>query len=1826
MPSTEKPARSGQERAIRRALELAPSMLAYWDRDLRCCFANKAYELWFGVDAQGLVGSSIEDLLGPTIFALNETHIRAALRGEAQSFQRIVPGPDGVQRHSLAHYLPDIVDGEVQGFVAHVTDVTTLKNTEMALRSEAVERERASDLLRKNDVALRQAQRLGQIGSWHWEVGPDITTWSDELYRILGCDPTRLPPSYAEHGRLYSARSWPVLQAAVARTLAHGDPYTLELEYVRSDGHTGWLEARGMAERDEHGAIVGLHGTAQEITARHDARDAQSNLATSQHFRDRLEALTPGVVSVFDLERQCTVYINRSVAPALGYSPEEVSAMGADVVPTLMHPEDRLRFRDHLGRMRVARDSETASFKFRMRHRAGDWRWFRSRDAVFSRNERGEVRELISTAVEIDGHKHTEQALRQEITERRRTEVALRESEAEFRAAFEQSAVGTTQMSASTRRFLRVNGKFCELTGYSAEELTGMTPADLDVAEDRDADAKVLGSMLSGETATYEVEKRYVRKNGEVIWVNVNATLLRDADGRAERTMAVIQDITARKQAEEKLRDSDQRLRLAIRAGGLAIWETNFESGHRHWSPEAMAMFGLDLADGIGRFGGADDELRSRVHPDDHHLHDHYRVELIETGSIHAEYRIVLPGGDIRWIAGGALVLTRDPAGVPVRVVHIGGDITARKQAEEKLRTNADILAQVSDAVGTIDNDERFTYVNPAFERLYRVKAADVLGRKLAYQRRWLKPGDEAVALATLRDRGEAVWELIHITRDGRELHVQCSVCRMRDAMGNVTGTLAAVRDITEQKAAEATLREREHFLQRVTDVSPSVIQVFDLIEQRSIFINRSVGSILGYSGEEIVAMGDNVVPTLMHPDDLMRLPAHLDRVRRLDGDEIADFEHRLRDRDGAWHWFHSRDAVFARDAAGAVSQLIGSAMDITERKVAEEKLRAGDERLRRVHRQSPAGIVETDATGRMTMVNMRWCEMFGYTEAELLQMTLLDITDEGSRAPTVEAMRRLAAGSPDFQIEKTYRRKDGTALAAHSSVSALHTPHGEFNGLIAVVTDVTARIQAEADLRESHQFTRRVLDNLFAFVGVMTPDGTLIEVNRAPLEAAGISSSEVLGKKFWDCHWVSHSSGVQARVRAACESAAAGEVVRYDVPGRMAGETMIWMDFQLAPLRDGEGRITHLIPSATDITERKRSEEALRQNAELFVRLVDQAPTGMYVVDADFRMQQVNALAAPVFAKVDRLIGRDFAEVMEVLWGPDVGADVARIFRHTLDTGERYVSPKFSHERHDIGGEQAYEWQTQRVALADGRHGVACYFDDVTERHRAERALRESEQRLALGTEVAGLGLGEIDYVTGIHHLTARAAQLFGLGDAAVALPRADVHATFHPEDREQLERQIAQCLDPVGLGSFAMDHRVVWPDGTVRWLTVRKQVFFAGEGSSRRAHRGSLAVRDVTHNKAAEAQLLASYTRIRLATEATGVGIWEWNVLNDTVHWNAQMFRLYGIASTPDGVVQYSVWRGAVLPADLPETERILQATVLHGGQSRRELRIERREDGEVREIEAVETVRLNEQGQAEWVLGTNLDVTERNRAKRRLQQSAAELETEVSLRTSELRELSMHLQTAREDEKASLARELHDELGGLLTAVKLDLARIRVKVAHDPAIVERLEQANNRLNEGIALKRRVIENLRPSALTNLGLASSLRILCDETSAGLGIPIDAEIEEFSADPDIDLTIYRVLQESLTNISKYASANKVRVRLCTLGETAQLEVTDDGAGFDLNQSSTGRHGITGMRFRVVSLGGTLSLDSAPGSGTKLMAAFPLQSVTERAGLDGIAD
>lgn len=160
------------------------TMLAYWDRDLICRFANRAYLTWFGVNPEQLLGTSVKDLLGPKIFALNEPYMRKALAGERQVFERLIPGPDGVERHSLAEYIPDRVDGEVRGFLVQVTNVTELKQTQAALVREAQLRAEIEEYAAKLESLLRE--RTEMLDVLAHEVRQPLNNASAAMQSALG--------------------------------------------------------------------------------------------------------------------------------------------------------------------------------------------------------------------------------------------------------------------------------------------------------------------------------------------------------------------------------------------------------------------------------------------------------------------------------------------------------------------------------------------------------------------------------------------------------------------------------------------------------------------------------------------------------------------------------------------------------------------------------------------------------------------------------------------------------------------------------------------------------------------------------------------------------------------------------------------------------------------------------------------------------------------------------------------------------------------------------------------------------------------------------------------------------------------------------------------------------------------------------------------------------------------------------------------------------------------------------------------------------------------------------------------------------------------------------------------------------------------------------------------------------------------------------------------------------------------------------------------------------------------------------------------------------
>ncbi len=238
---------------------------------------------------------------------------------------------------------------------------------------------------------------------------------------------------------------------------------------------------------------------------------------------------------------------------------------------------------------------------------------------------------------------------------------------------------------------------------------------------------------------------------------------------------------------------------------------------------------------------------------------------------------------------------------------------------------------------------------------------------------------------------------------------------------------------------------------------------------------------------------------------------------------------------------------------------------------------------------------------------------------------------------------------------------------------------------------------------------------------------------------------------------------------------------------------------------------------------------------------------------------------------------------------------------------------------------------------------------------------------------------------------------------------------------------------------------------------------------------------------------------------------------------------------------------------------------------------------------------------------------------REKESLQREREQIESLVRERTDNLAKLATHLQNTREDERGDLARAMHDEFGSLLTAAKLDVARLKsLLVSKAPDTEVRFTHLNSTLNSIISMTRNIVEDLRPSSLSNLGLTSSLEILAQDFEKQNNLTIATDLETVDISGNAQLTVYRLVQESLTNISKYAQAKNVTVSLHNLVGYISVQVKDDGVGFEKNKVDDSHHGLLGMQHRVEALGGKLVITSMLDSGTHILATIPTINISKK--------
>ncbi len=365
--------------------------------------------------------------------------------------------------------------------------------------------------------------------------------------------------------------------------------------------------------------------------------------------------------------------------------------------------------------------------------------------------------------------------------------------------------------------------------------------------------------------------------------------------------------------------------------------------------------------------------------------------------------------------------------------------------------------------------------------------------------------------------------------------------------------------------------------------------------------------------------------------------------------------------------------------------------------------------------------IIVRDMEGHIRYWNQGAEELYGWSREEVLgEVSHLLLQTE---FPTpLEQLTEELHRTGRWIGELIHTTRDGQRVTVLARKTLDRDDYGQPVAVLENLTNITARKQAEATLRESESFNRSIIESSPDCIKVLDLDGNLLSMASGQ-KLLGIEDLTPFLHKSWIELWEGeHRLAARAAVAVAVAS---GEGKFIGLFRTLRGEPK-WWDVAISPILDAQGRAARLLAVSRDVTAYLAGVEALRASEGLFSSLVEKAPFGTYVVDDQFRLQQVNSRALPVFGNVHPLLGRDFTEVVEILWGEEVGGKIAAIFRHTLETGEPYLSPPFTERRQDLDVEQSYEWEVQRVILPNGRRAAVCYFADISERRALENAIAD--------------------------------------------------------------------------------------------------------------------------------------------------------------------------------------------------------------------------------------------------------------------------------------------------------------------------------------------------------------------------------------------------------------------------------------------------------------------------------------------------------------------
>lgn len=904
----------------------------------------------------------------------------------------------------------------------------------------------------------------------------------------------------------------------------------------------------------------------------------------------------------------------------------------------------------------------------------------------------------------------------------------LAESETQLRLAMEAGRMGSWEWRIDTNEVI---------WSASLEEIHGLEPGTFEQtyeAFERDVhpdDVQRVRDSISRAMETGELpsmEYRTILPDGSEHWLEGRGRLFHDEEGRPVRMIGVCTDITARRQADEALRESERRFREMIDALPAAVYTTDADGWITHFNPAAVEFAGRTPEIGKDRWC-----VNHRLYRADGSSLPHEQcpmAEALRTGEPGTVQDIITerPDGSRRWYRPFPTPL-RDKHGKVIGGINMMVDITERRNAEQALRESEEryrrLVALLPVAVYTCEAPSgRITFYNEQAARIWgrRPDPDDTDERFCGSFRLWqqdgtLLPHDQTPMAIALRDGATfRNCDVVVEQPDGTRVNVLVNIDPILDEQGRIVGAINAFQDVTQRYQIEQALRESEGRFRLMADAAPVLIWVSDE-NKRGIYFNDNWLKFTGRTHEQ--ECGEGWVESI-HPDDREATA----RACQSAFDQHIPFriEFRMRRADGQYRWLLDHGVPrFTED--GRLSGYIGSCIDVTDHKEAEEALRQSECRYRAVVEGQAEMICRFDPRGEILFVNDAYARAMGEDASDLQGADFWQWIHADDREQVRAMLDRLCPDAPEVSIENRLGKGENARWTLWRNRALSFDEHGRATEVQSSGIDITDRKRAEFALRDSEQRFRELANGIDQLVWTCNTRGQATWYNQRWFDFTGTTLEEMRGDGWKRVHHPDHVDRVIGGLDRAIQ---AGEPWEDLFPLRGRDGQYRWFLSRAVPIRDRSGQVVRWLGTNTDVTEQRQAEAALRAKELELELITSSTPLILCRCSSDLRYRFVNQAAGSLFGvPPHQIVGRPIADVM--------GEEAFALIRPYIDRVLAGEQVEFELEiPYTAAG---LRWVRVNYIPDRDQHGDVigwiASIVDFTEQKRVEAALKQSHENL---------------------------------------------------------------------------------------------------------------------------------------------------------------------------------------------------------------------------------------------------------------------------------------------------------------------------------------------------------------------------------------------------------------------------------------------------------------------------------------------------------------